>query len=71
MEAELAKCDYVVEGTHFDQATRQTTMVPFQSYDYIDALCSRSYRIFYTKSVFHVRRHIARALGIPGAKKSA
>ena len=31
VEAELAKCDYVVDGTYFDQATRQTAMEPFQS----------------------------------------
>ncbi len=34
IEAELAKCDYVVDGTYFDQATRQTAMEPFQSYGY-------------------------------------
>ena len=26
IEGELAKCDYVVEGTYFDQATRQSAM---------------------------------------------
>ena len=38
VEAELAKCDYVVDGTYFDQATRQTAMEPFQSFGYVDAL---------------------------------
>ena len=40
VEAELAKCDYVAEGTYFDQATRQTAMEPFQSFGY--NRCARS-----------------------------
>ena len=67
VEAELAKCDYVVDGTYFDQATRQTAMEPFQSYGYIDAL-GRVVIVSSTQIVFHVRRHIARALGIPATK---
>lgn len=67
VEAELAKCDYVVEGTYFDQATRQSAMEPFQSYGYIDHL-GRIVIVSSTQIVFHVRRHIARALGIPASK---
>lgn len=67
VEAELAKCDYVAEGTYFDQATRQTAMEPFQSFGYIDAL-GRVVIVSSTQIVFHVRRHIARALGIPATK---
>ena len=67
IEGELAKCDYVVEGTYFDQATRQSAMEPFQSFGYIDHL-GRIVIISSTQIVFHVRRHIARALGIPASK---
>ena len=67
IEAELAKCDYVVEGTYFDQATRQAAMEPFQSFGYIDHL-GRIVIVSSTQIVFHVRRHIARALGIPASK---
>lgn len=67
IEGELAKCDYVVEGTYFDQATRQSAMEPFQSFGYIDHL-RRIVIVSSTQIVFHVRRHIARALGIPASK---
>ena len=67
IEGELAKCDYVVEGTYFDQATRQSAMEPFQSFGYIDYL-GRIVIVSSTQIVFHVRRHIARALGIPASK---
>ena len=67
IESELAKCDYVVEGTYFDQATRQSAMEPFQSFGYIDHL-GRIVIVSSTQIVFHVRRHIARALGIPASK---
>ncbi len=67
IEAELAKCDYVAEGTYFDQATRQTSMETFNSFGYIDAL-GRIVIVSSTQIVFHVRRHIAHALGIPASK---
>ena len=67
IEGELAKCDYVVEGTYFDQATRQSAMEPFQSFGYIDHL-GRIVIVSSTQIVFHVRRHIVRALGIPASK---
>lgn len=67
VEEELAKCDYVVEDHYFDQATQQTAMETFRSFCYIDHLgrlvCTSS-----TQIVFHVRRHLARALGIPASK---
>ena len=43
IEGELAKCDYVVGGTYFDQATRQSAMEPFQSFGYIDHLGAHCY----------------------------
>lgn len=67
VEGELAKCDYVVEASYFDQATLQSAMETFRSFctiDHLGRLCITSS----TQIVFHVRRHIARALGIPASK---
>lgn len=67
IEGELAKCDYVVEGTYFDQATSQSAMETFRTFCNIDQfgrlVCTSS-----TQIPFHARRHIARALQIPAAK---
>lgn len=67
LEGELAKCDYVVEETYFDQATLQTAMETFRTFCTIDQfgrlVCTSS-----TQIPFHVRRHIARALEIPATK---
>ncbi|WP_295238299.1 molybdopterin cofactor-binding domain-containing protein [Veillonella sp.] len=67
VEGELAKCDYVVEGTYFDQATSQSAMETFRTFCNIDQfgrlVCTSS-----TQIPFHARRHIARALQIPAAK---
>lgn len=67
VEGELAKCDYVVEDTYFDQATIQTAMETFRTFCTIDQfgrlVCTSS-----TQIPFHVRRHIARALEIPATK---
>lgn len=67
IEGELAKCDYVVEGTYFDQATSQSAMETFRTFCNIDQfgrlVCTSS-----TQIPFHVRRHIARALQIPATK---
>lgn len=64
IEGELAKCDYVVDGEYFDQATEQSAMETFRSFCTLDHMgrlvCTSS-----TQVPFHVRRHIARALGIP------
>lgn len=67
IEGELAKCDYVVEDTYFDQATLQTAMETFRTFCTLDQfgrlVCTSS-----TQIPFHVRRHIARALEIPATK---
>lgn len=67
IEGELAKCDYVVAGTYFDQATSQSAMETFRTFCNIDQfgrlVCTSS-----TQIPFHARRHIARALQIPAAK---
>ena len=67
VEGELAKCDYVVEETYFDQAASQTAMETFRTFCTIDQfgrlVCTSS-----TQIPFHVRRHIAHALDIPASK---
>lgn len=67
IEAELAKCDVVVEDTYFNQASQQSMMEPFKTFCTIDHLgrlvCTSS-----TQIPFHLRRHIARALDIPATK---
>lgn len=67
IEGELAKCDYVVVGTYFDQATSQSAMETFRTFCNIDQfgrlVCTSS-----TQIPFHARRHIARALQIPATK---
>lgn len=67
VEAELKKCKYVVEGDYYNQATVQSAMEPFQTFGYIDAM-GRLVLVSSTQIVFHVRRHVARALGIPTSK---
>ena len=67
VEGELAKCDHIVEGTYYNQATVQSAMEPFQTFGYIDAL-GRLVLVSSTQIVFHVRRHVSRALGIPTSK---
>ncbi len=67
VEGELAKCDHVVEGTYINQATVQSAMEAFQTFGYIDAL-GRLVLTSSTQIVFHVRRHVSRALGIPTSK---
>lgn len=67
LEESLAKCDYVVEEDFFDQPTVQSAMETFRSFAYIDHL-GRLVITSSTQIVFHVRRHIARALGIPSSK---
>lgn len=67
IEGALDKCSHVVEGQFFDQATVQSAMETFRSFCYIDHL-GRLVVTSSTQIVFHVRRHIARALGIPTSK---
>lgn len=67
LEAELAKCDYVVEENYFDQATIQSAMETFRTFCHIDQF-GRLNITSSTQVPFHVRRHTARALGISASK---
>ena len=67
IEEALAKCKYVVEREYTNQAAIHNAMETFRSFAYIDHL-GRVVITSSTQIVFHTRRHIARALGIPSSK---
>ena len=67
IESALAECDYVVEESYFTQATEQSMMEPFKTYCHFDHF-GRLVIISSTQVPFHVRRHVAWALGIPANK---
>ena len=67
VEAELAKCDYVVEESYFDQATLQSAMESFRTFCTIDQF-NRLVITSSTQVPFHIRRHAARALGISASQ---
>lgn len=63
----LKDCDVVVEGTYHVQAAQQAMMETFRTYCYIDAY-GRLNVFSSTQIVFHVRRILSNALGIPKSK---
>ena len=67
LEGELAKCDYVVEESYFDQATLQSAMETFRTFATIDQF-NRLVLTSSTQVPFHIRRHAARALGISASQ---
>lgn len=64
VEAVLRQCDEIVEGTYHCKANNQAMMETFRTYCQIDAY-GRLHVISSTQIVFHARRIIANALGIP------
>lgn len=67
VEAVLADCAYVVEGTYHTLANNQAMMEPFVTSAALDAY-GRLVVTSATQIPFHVRRIVARALGISKAK---
>lgn len=67
IEAVLAKCDEVFERTYHTKANQQAMMETFRTYCQIDPY-GRLHVISSTQIVFHVRRILANALGIPKSK---
>jgi len=63
----LADCDVVVEGTYHVQAAQQAMMETFRTVCYID-MYGRLNVMSSTQIVFHVRRILSNALGIPKSK---
>lgn len=67
IDAELAACDVVVEGTYHTQACSQGMMEAFATYTEMDTY-GRLKIVSSTQIPFHVRRIVATALGIPKTK---
>ncbi|MDY5846019.1 MAG: molybdopterin cofactor-binding domain-containing protein [Bariatricus sp.] len=63
----LADCDVVVEGTYHTRANQQAMMETFRTVCYMDAY-GRLNVLSSTQIVFHVRRILSNALGIPKSK---
>ena len=67
VEGILAECDIVLERTYHTKAYNQAMMEPFISYANFDRY-GRLHVISSTQIVFHTRRILSRALGIPKSK---
>lgn len=61
VEAEFAKCKYVIEETYLTKANQQTMMETFRAYTYKDAY-GRLVCVASTQVPFHVRRILVTAL---------
>lgn len=67
IEAVLADCDVVLDRTYHTKANQQTMMETFRTFCTIDTY-GRLHVVSSTQIVFHCRRIIAKALGIPKSK---
>ena len=67
VEGVMAECDIVLERTYHTKAFNQAMMEPFTAYAEFDRY-GRLHLISSTQIVFHTRRILSRALGIPKSK---
>lgn len=67
VEEEIKKCPIVIEETYYTQAQAHAMMETYRSFSYMDHV-GRLVTVTSTQIPFHVRRHLARALGIPASK---
>ena len=67
VEGILAQCDIVLERTYHTKAYNQAMMEPFTAYANFDRY-GRLHLISSSQIVFHTRRILSRALGIPKSK---
>lgn len=67
IDAVLAECDVVLDRTYHTKAVQQSMMETFRTYCTIDTY-GRLHVVSSTQIVFHCRRIIATALGIPKSK---
>ena len=67
VDGTMADCDIVLERTYHTKAFNQAMMETFRSYATLDRY-GRLYVISSTQIVFHTRRILSRALGIPKSK---
>ncbi len=64
VDAVMADCDVVLENTYHTKAFNQTMMETFRTYTALDRY-GRLHVVSSTQIVFHTRRILSRALGIP------
>lgn len=64
VDAVMSECDEIVEGTYHCKSNNQAMMETFRTYCRIDTY-GRLHVISSTQIIFHVRRIISNALGIP------
>ena len=64
VEAELQRCDVVLDRTYYTKANAQAMMETFRTYTYLD-YNGRLTVVTSTQVPFHCRRTVARALGLP------
>lgn len=67
VEAELAKCDVVVEDTYYTQAQAHAAMETYRAFSHLDQ-AGRLVVVSSTQIPFHVRRQLARALELPASR---
>ena len=67
VEAVLADCDIVLDRTYHSKAFNQAMMETFRTYTELDSY-GRLHVVSSTQIVFHVRRILSRALGIPKSR---
>ena len=67
VEAVLASCDCVVDRVYHTKACQQAMMETFRTYTEIDTF-GRLHVVASTQIVFHLRRILANALGIPKSR---
>ena len=67
MEAVLADCDIVIDHVYHTKANQQTMMETFRTGCYMDTY-GRLNIVSSTQIVYHVRRIISHALGIPKSR---
>lgn len=67
IEAVLADCDVVLERTYHTKAYNQATMETFRTFTQLDRY-GRLHVISSTQIVYHVRRILSHALGIPKSR---
>ena len=67
VDAVMAECDIVIDRTYHTRAFQQGMMEPFVVYTDLDAY-GRLHVVSSTQIVFHTRRILSRALGIPKSR---
>lgn len=67
VDAVMADCDVVIERTYHTKANNQAMMETFRTYTYMDTY-GRLVVLSSTQIIFHIRRIMSNALGIPKSK---